>query len=392
MHVPGRATSQQRRGFTGWLLLLCSAPIVGVAAAAIYSWNLPRAVDSWRVFSIGLLLGAGAFVAGGMIGFLFAIPRSGSGNANTGGGDRGERPSYRSNSNLEEVSDWLTKILVGLGLVELGRVSSGGKRLVDFVSPAIGDLPSTKPFVAGILVIFSISGLVITYVVTRIYGGPAFARAEEDLREYVDRRIAEVEESQREQAEADVLALALAERQLEGEPEAPPVAQSELDKAVAGASPPVRVQIFGRARNRRLEGSPADTIPVFRALIASDPDRRHHRNHAQLAYALNATEPPDRAEAERELSEAIEIRDRTGVVGFPLYDYVRAVWRILLDSSFSRGEPTAEPTRALIKADLDRAARSARRRRAMETNEPIVSWLRLNPEAGNANGDPSLDA
>jgi hypothetical protein len=29
---------------------------------------------------------------------------------------------YRSNSNLEEISDWLTKILVGLGLIELGRI------------------------------------------------------------------------------------------------------------------------------------------------------------------------------------------------------------------------------------------------------------------------------
>ena len=38
----------------------------------------------------------------------------------------------RSSSNLEQIADWLTKILVGVGLVQLGQISREGSRLVRF--------------------------------------------------------------------------------------------------------------------------------------------------------------------------------------------------------------------------------------------------------------------
>ncbi|MEM9413169.1 MAG: hypothetical protein AAGA30_18820, partial [Planctomycetota bacterium] len=61
-----------------------------------------------------------------VVGFLFGIPKVLQGEdlpktAVAGSvGDR--RYEQRVNTNLEQISDWLTKIIVGLGLVNLGAV------------------------------------------------------------------------------------------------------------------------------------------------------------------------------------------------------------------------------------------------------------------------------
>lgn len=73
-------------------------------------------------YVVGAVLGAvlAALLAGATLGFLFGIPRAltvalpgadGHAGANNGGG-------FTHNTNLEQISDWLTKIVVGIGLVE----------------------------------------------------------------------------------------------------------------------------------------------------------------------------------------------------------------------------------------------------------------------------------
>ena len=75
------------------------------------------------------MIAAAAVVAGWLLGLLFGIPRSLSRPQPASGqpGSRDEpatnenghaRPS-RTNTNLEDVSDWLTKTIVGLGLANL---------------------------------------------------------------------------------------------------------------------------------------------------------------------------------------------------------------------------------------------------------------------------------
>src|SRR5262245_13829969 len=69
---------------------------------------------------------------GGALGFLFGIPRllqhqdsrtdPDKKDAAGNGAKAITQPYIRSNSNLEEISDWLTKILVGLGLIHLSAL------------------------------------------------------------------------------------------------------------------------------------------------------------------------------------------------------------------------------------------------------------------------------
>ena len=69
---------------------------------------------------------------GGLLGFLFGIPRAmTSGEEAAAGKDepapstaQGKRSFLRANTNLEEVSDWLTKIIVGLSLVHLKDIEA----------------------------------------------------------------------------------------------------------------------------------------------------------------------------------------------------------------------------------------------------------------------------
>src|SRR5689334_2047890 len=68
-----------------------------------------------------ILSGASLFV-GVLLGFLFGIPKTLRRNPDpTAGGPLAEG-DYQPNTNLEEISDWLTKLIVGIGLVELRRI------------------------------------------------------------------------------------------------------------------------------------------------------------------------------------------------------------------------------------------------------------------------------
>ena len=79
--------------------------------------------------ALGLMIAAATTASAAGIGFLFALPRSVSVSVPMGA----ERPSrgltIRPNTNLEDVSDWLTKIIIGLTLTQLGKIPSAAAHL-----------------------------------------------------------------------------------------------------------------------------------------------------------------------------------------------------------------------------------------------------------------------
>src|SRR5262245_38208292 len=113
----------------GWRLGLASMAMVGVLAMLTYASAFYPS-GFLVVASLGLLLAGGGLLIGGLFGFLFGIPRSlqrpsVKGDGSGGASDKPEgpqSPAYRPNTNLEEISDWLTKILVGVGLTQISRL------------------------------------------------------------------------------------------------------------------------------------------------------------------------------------------------------------------------------------------------------------------------------
>jgi hypothetical protein len=357
--------AQVDQGPAPWLQKAGYLPLAALIAIVIYSWG------DWDIFAVALLLAGGATVAGGLLGFLFGIPRALAGPEQ--GDDAGTRRGYLPNTNLEQISDWLTKILVGVGLVQFTTLARHIGDLIDFLGPSLGGDPRGRAFAGATIAVFSISGFLAFYLVTRLYLGRAFAQADRvDVLSVVKK---EVRETQRNQQERDVTALMLVSRQLEPEPGAPPpTPQVDLNAAVEAASPVLKSQIFNRARDQRKRFSKTDkakverTIPVFNALIASEKERKYHRNHAQLGYALREKAQPDFPAAEAALTEAIELRNEADESGFLLYEFNRALARLAQ-------HPDPQPdVRELIEADLKAAEESPYLRKAIEDNPDIKAF------------------
>jgi hypothetical protein len=366
----------------GWTI-----PTLGLGILLLYALQFPAA-EFVSVVATGLMILGAGMLAGSLVGFLFGIPRTlqGSGppleTPTTETADT-RQPAYLVNTNLEQISDWLTKILVGVGLVQLGKIADGSGRLVDFLAAGLGGRPSSRVLAAGLMTYSTVSGFLTGYLMTRVTLTPLFRRADvEGLRA----RVEKAEEASRQATSAvrDVLALGLVDQQLTPKPGDAPVDQDALTEALRAATPPLLAQAYTRAQRqreaswRRDKATMERTIPVFRALIATDPDERYHRNQADLGYALKDKLQPDYAAAEAALSEAIRIRDDHGGRGWKIYEFNRALSRIALDEHFAGGQPAAAEVRETVLDDLRAAASRDPPRRLVEHDEVIARWLDVN--------------
>ena len=126
------------------------------------------------VFALGLAASAAAFFAGVLLGFLFALPKT----IDRAGGNESR---LSTNTNLDQISDWLTKILVGLGLVQLGKVTHGISSLGASLAPGLGGGAGAKTFAVTIVVYSAFDGFLVGYIWTRIDLSRRFRVAAEDL-------------------------------------------------------------------------------------------------------------------------------------------------------------------------------------------------------------------
>jgi len=118
-----------------------------------------------------LLWALACLASGGLIGFIFGIPRVLQGDnpasANTDPAASASSPGnvsaqaarqavydQRVNTNLEQISDWLTKILVGVGLINIGKISSDLGKASFYLAQGFGK--EQEPFAAALIVYFSI--------------------------------------------------------------------------------------------------------------------------------------------------------------------------------------------------------------------------------------------
>ena len=364
-----------------WLPYLASGPALGLVAIVLYAWH----ANSSAVFAIALLVGGGAFLAGGLLGFLFGIPRllATTGavaptNPNATEAAKPQSSPYAPNTNLEQISDWLTKILVGVGLVELGKLTDATRRLVNFLEPSLGGAPNGSAFALGLLTLYSISGFLIVYLVTRVYLGRAFAEADQ-----LTRRLDRVEAAQ-EQQERDVQALSLATRQLDPDGPAEPISQDALNEAMKAASDVVRVQIFNMAPAGAAEGNnrPDDK----RARSLQRPHSSRHRR--QVA-------PEPRAARLRAVRRA-RLRERRGrpydgdrPASQSRPERVRPL-RVCPCAGPDRagsGGQTASPSdpdvRDAILDDLREAYKAGFLRRDIQADKRVQSWLKRNQLAAD---------
>src|SRR6266403_346465 len=124
---------------------------VGVLVTAIAALWASQRPGWWSAIGIGVVIILTAGAVGALLGFLFAIPRvltkdDGKAQPALGpsAGEASPRRLLSSNTNLERVSDWLTTMLVGVGLSQLTSINSGLYQFRQFLTATTGQCGSGK--------------------------------------------------------------------------------------------------------------------------------------------------------------------------------------------------------------------------------------------------------
>jgi hypothetical protein len=135
----------------------------GTIPLVFYAGSQPEPLP---VLGGGVLTALAAAIAGAFMGLIFGMPRATSradSQSQLGQASAGVRP----NTNLEDVSDWLTKILVGVGLTQLSAITGEFGRLVDAARGAISSNPEPGTVVGALILTYAGTGFLITYLFAR---------------------------------------------------------------------------------------------------------------------------------------------------------------------------------------------------------------------------------
>ncbi len=370
-----------------YLLLVLAAGILGIMINALR-------YDHWvygivaKTAGVGILFAGSAFIVGVLIGFLFGFPPAPSATSSPTAGPPSGAPaanqslpasngtvgasslSIFQNTNLQEISDWLTKVIVGASLVELTKLPPLLKRFAEFMAMGINPHDPSAPIALVILGYFWSCGLLYGYLWTR-YDLAATSPP----------------------AQADSEALGAVDRWLNQPPSSKDDEQRvAMMRAIKAASAGARVKIFLDAEKYRrpaTEDVNGRSLPVFQALVEADAQEIFHRNRAQYGLALMgrkkdpndpATSKADWSRAQDLLTDAIRIRERSREPGWHEYELARAVCRIHLDVQFDDQKESASDAQNLIRADLDKIGDiPLEERKLIDPEDATNKWLKLNP-------------
>jgi hypothetical protein len=311
--------------------------IIAFASIIAYSLHFLSWEKFWEIFSRLAISALAAFASGWFIGFLFGIPRKEPRTENDQNSDRTRSSAstessdvgFSHSTNLYDVSDWLTKILVGVTLTQIESIKSNLKTLLNFL---VGDSnKNLRGFLLVILIYFFIVGAVFGYLWATFNYADIFRRAK-SLTAYRIRQIENIEE-QLNQTQEDIKKQNKKEEMsshLEHLVEQQfvlkqvPVSQEELVKTLTEVPPNRRTATANKAiqvRHQAWQMKEKDpekatklmvrTIPVFEALIEASKhlnEKEFDQTYAELGFALKDKEPPDYKQAQENINKAIQIR------------------------------------------------------------------------------------
>jgi hypothetical protein len=165
--------------------------LFALGALLIILYVVSTAGPHLRYISVGLFTACAAFLIGTVVGLVLAIPRFVSSGAyrhqmttpefnqpsnqepdSLSPDDAGPKsgvPRFLPSTNLAEISDWLTKLLLGAGLVELTRLGQPLSELIDNVARGLGGTTASGGVTESAVVIAG--GILITYVALGFLGG-----------------------------------------------------------------------------------------------------------------------------------------------------------------------------------------------------------------------------
>lgn len=150
---------------------------------------------SASIFGSTTIIAGASLLSGGLLGFLFGIPRTLPQDRkieqdNQQEKDNQQQNDIQANTNLEEISDWLTKILVGVGLTQIHQILKAvhdlAKELAFSFSNPVQEITEelrkeiinrNSSFTLAILVYFSVCGFFLGFLWARLYLPRKFSTA-----------------------------------------------------------------------------------------------------------------------------------------------------------------------------------------------------------------------
>src|ERR1041384_5236004 len=137
-----------------------------------------------RAAAAPLLWGLACTSVGAALGFLFGIPKILQNDRPVTEAKESKSIDYRQqvNTNLTEISDWLTKIIVGLGLINLSKIPDKLSNIAQVLAVSLNPTEPSKDkaFALALILCFLILGFLFGYLSTRLFLQSAFSRADQE--------------------------------------------------------------------------------------------------------------------------------------------------------------------------------------------------------------------
>lgn len=283
-------------------------PFLAASGLGIFLYVVATTQVSSALSGLGysLAVAAAAMAFGTLMGFLFGIPKmlQGTGAPATAAAGGGQGPaagatlaatpgSVTDNTNLEQISDWLTKLLIGASLTQLGKIAE----LVGTIAEALAKdvLPASrgaKPFFAAVVVFWSIAGFFVGYLLTRRVLPLMWHNATHWL--FGDEMRAEIDGVFRARSQGKDAKITDAVR--------------DLSRARIEDVPDTELTTWGRAQ--LLQDDYVDALSAFEKVLARSPDDRDAAEG--LMFAALYLSPP--RGFEKTLAEGERISNRTAAM------------------------------------------------------------------------------
>lgn len=297
--------------------------------------------------AVAVLVSLAVGGTGVVLGFLFGIPRSagGEGTADASAGNSGSGVAARAssrprNASLEQVADWLTKLLLGAGLTQLGPVWNGISALATYIASCVA-IPeggsANLPYVFGLGVIgfFGSNGFLGGYLATRLLLARLLT-AEELQIDSLERAAAERGRAQ-----------GKAEGKVEGKAEGRDEIVNDMNAArIQEQTAGFRGTGAGDAASDQLLADAQQWNPPKPATVANDPQKnrfggRSSRNNRTLTAEVAGVSGPE--------SEVFTIKLKAAATdGAPLSQPVK----FFLHDSFAPDSAVVLPRAGIVELEL----------------------------------------
>lgn len=166
----------RRSGLAGQTILIVFSfifTLTGIILIVLYSFSTQG--PHLRYAVVGLLVALAALSAGSFLGFLLGVPKA----VSSGEVRMKQSPDqwkYSPSTNLAEVSDWLTKLLLGAGLVGLTSLGRPIGNLINTIGAGLEEFPDStnvygpaQVMAGAILCNFLLVGILSGYLVTTLW-------------------------------------------------------------------------------------------------------------------------------------------------------------------------------------------------------------------------------